>query len=85
MTDENQIIELTNIIHHVLFAFRTERCRELAEQIHKANYRKMEEGGWMHIRNGKGICIRCNRQDAVDGLAHFCRYCGAEVKCDDEG
>ena len=31
------------------------------------------------VSNGKGICSECHRQDGIDPLAKFCRYCGAPM------
>lgn len=42
--------------------------------------RKQEEGEWILQQNGKGVCSKCNRQDNMDELACFCRYCGARMK-----
>lgn len=37
-------------------------------------------GEWIGVRNGKGICSRCNRLDSIDPLATHCRYCGADMR-----
>ena len=37
---------------------------------------------WIMVQNGKGVCSNCNRQDGIDPLAKYCRYCGAEISLD---
>jgi hypothetical protein len=34
---------------------------------------------WILIQNGTGICSACNRNDHIDSLAAYCRYCGAKM------
>ena len=33
---------------------------------------------------GNGICSNCNRQDKIDPLAGYCRYCGAQMDAKDD-
>ena len=40
---------------------------------------KVWKGEWEMVSNGKGICSECHRQDGIDPLAKFCRYCGAPM------
>ena len=40
---------------------------------------KVWRGEWKMVSNGKGICSECHRQDGIDPLAKFCRYCGAPM------
>ena len=40
---------------------------------------KVWRGEWQMISNGSGICSKCHRQDKIDPLAKFCRYCGAPM------
>lgn len=40
---------------------------------------KVWRGEWKMVSNGKGICSKCHRQDDIDQLAKFCRYCGAAM------
>ena len=40
---------------------------------------KVWRGEWEMVSNGKGICSECHRQDGIDPLAKFCRYCGAPM------
>ena len=44
------------------------------EQVEKA-----WRGEWQMISNGSGVCSECHRQDKIDPLAKFCRYCGAPL------
>ena len=45
------------------------------EQVEKA-----WRGEWQMISNGSGVCSECHRQDKIDPLAKFCRYCGARME-----
>ena len=38
---------------------------------------KVWRGEWQMVSNGIGVCSECHRQDKIDPLAKFCRYCGA--------
>ena len=40
---------------------------------------KVWRGGWQMVSNGSGVCSECHRQDKIDPLAKFCRYCGAPM------
>ena len=44
------------------------------EQVEKA-----WRGEWQMVSNGSGVCSECHRQDKIDPLAKFCRYCGAPM------
>ena len=44
------------------------------EQVEKA-----WRGEWQMVSNGSGVCSECHRQDKIDPLAKFCRYCGAPL------
>lgn len=38
----------------------------------------VKRGRWiLKDEKGKGVCSECNRQDGVDPLAKYCRFCGA--------
>ena len=39
---------------------------------------------WILIQNGSGVCSACNRNDHIDPLAAYCRYCGAKMDEGDE-
>jgi hypothetical protein len=34
---------------------------------------------WILVQNGSGVCSACNRNDHIDSLAVYCRYCGAKM------
>lgn len=34
---------------------------------------------WTLEQNGHGVCSKCHRQDTIDPLAKYCRYCGAKI------
>lgn len=36
-------------------------------------------GEWVLTSGASGVCSRCHRQDHIDPIAHFCRYCGAPM------
>lgn len=41
----------------------------------------VKRGKWiMKDNKGTGVCNQCYRQDHIDSLAKYCRYCGAEMK-----
>ena len=40
---------------------------------------KVWKGEWQMVSNGSGVCSECHRQDKIDPLAKFCRYCGAPM------
>ena len=40
---------------------------------------KVWRGEWQMVSNGSGVCSECHRQDKIDPLAKFCRYCGAPL------
>ena len=40
---------------------------------------KAWRGEWQMVSNGSGVCSECHRQDKIDPLAKFCRYCGAPL------
>lgn len=44
------------------------------EQLEKA-----WRGEWQMVSNGSGVCSECHRQDKIDPLAKFCRYCGTPL------
>ena len=41
---------------------------------------KVWRGEWQMVSNGSGVCSECHRQDKIDPLAKFCRYCGARME-----
>ena len=40
---------------------------------------KVWRGEWQMVSNGSGVCSECHRQDKIDPLAKFCRYCGSPM------
>lgn len=40
---------------------------------------KVWRGEWQMVSNGSGVCSECHRQDKIDPLAKFCRYCGVPM------
>lgn len=87
MSKEKQIEEMFNIIvdgvidgenNHGVPTGKT--CLNIAQALYEAGYRKQSEGEWILQQNGKGVCSKCNRQDNMDELSCFCRYCGASMR-----
>lgn len=90
MSEEKQIEEMARFVcssfhgHHDCenCSLYEERCCVsfcAARRLYNASYRKQSEGEWILQQNGKGVCSKCNRQDNIDELACFCRYCGARM------
>lgn len=48
----------------------------------KDQYEKIRHGRWIlvDIKKGIGVCSNCNRQDHIDCLAAYCRFCGAKME-----
>ena len=44
-----------------------------AELVIKSHWQLVDE------KNGTGVCGNCHRQDHIDPLARYCRYCGARL------
>lgn len=60
--------------------------KELAEialsairPVSREQVEKVWRGEWQMVSNGSGVCSECHRQDKIDPLAKFCRYCGAAM------
>ena len=47
--------------------------------ISREQVEKVWRGEWQMVSNGSGVCSECHRQDKIDPLAKFCRYCGAPM------
>lgn len=47
--------------------------------ISREQVEKVWRGEWQMVSNGSGVCSECHRQDKIDSLAKFCRYCGAPM------
>lgn len=45
-----------------------------------ADVEEVRHGEWtLKDNDGNGVCSVCNRQDRIDSLANYCRYCGAKM------
>ena len=44
-----------------------------------ADVQEVKHAKFECVSNGKGVCSNCHRLDAIDGLAKYCRYCGAKL------
>ena len=43
-----------------------------------ADVTPVRHGRWILVdKNGTGVCSECHKQDYIDPLATYCRYCGA--------
>lgn len=49
-----------------------------AEPVIKSHWELVDE------KKGTGVCGNCHRQDHMDPLARYCRYCGAKMVGEDE-
>lgn len=55
-----------------------ELCTYEINSIHAADVAPVRHGRWILVdKNGTGVCSECHRQDYIDPLATYCRYCGA--------
>ena len=52
---------------------------EALRPITREKVEKAWRGEWQMVSNGSGVCSECHRQDKIDPLAKFCRYCGAPM------
>ena len=62
-------------------------CENAYHNGFEAGIKSMQENKvfqWMLVDrdNGTCVCPVCNRQDHIDTLAKYCRYCGARVEFD---
>lgn len=48
-----------------------------------ADVKEVKHGKWTLVRNGAGVCSECHRQDHIDPLAKYCRYCGARLEAEE--
>lgn len=55
-------------------------CYHLKNGVMKPSYIGRNVAEWILIDGDKGVCSNCHRQDRIDSLAKFCRYCGAQMK-----
>lgn len=59
-----------------------EAIASLAKRINAipaADVAEVKRGKWMMRQFGCGVCSNCHRQDHIDPLAKYCRYCGVEM------
>ena len=42
-----------------------------------------EHGQWIMQQDNTGVCSNCHRQDHIDPLAKYCRYCEARM-CEED-
>jgi hypothetical protein len=76
-----QIAEMAKALHQGLKPLQeTYDTETIVAVLYDAGYRKQVGGEWILQQNGNGICSNCKRQDGIDDLASFCRYCGAKMK-----
>ena len=84
---------LQDIEQSVVFSARTgtvsaemRGARKVVERIRRAPAASVVEvkyGKWTLKQNGTGVCSNCHRQDHIDLLARYCRYCGAKMNLED--
>ena len=53
--------------------------RSALRPVSRERVEKVWRGKWQMVSNGSGVCSECHRQDKIDPLAKFCRYCGAPM------
>ena len=69
----HSIIERTST-----FAFTRGGMHDKVNSLSAADVAPVRHGRWILVdKNGTGVCSECNRQDYIDPLATYCRYCGA--------
>ena len=72
-SEQSKMVDYSKIIETLEFAAAALRPIT-REQVEKA-----WRGEWQMVSNGSGVCSECHRQDKIDPLAKFCRYCGAPM------
>ena len=60
--------------------------RDAIETVPEVDVEPVIKSHWQLVdeKNGTGVCGNCNRQDHMDPLARYCRYCGAKMVGEDE-
>jgi hypothetical protein len=53
--------------------------KEAIESIPAVDAAPVVHARWILVQNGSGVCSACNRNDHIDSLAAYCRYCGAKM------
>ena len=69
-THERTNVEMEMALNLALAALRP---------VSREQVEKVWRGEWKMVSNGSGVCSECHRQDKIDPLAKFCRYCGAPM------
>ena len=69
-THERTNVEMEMALNLALSALRP---------VSREQVEKVWRGEWQMVSNGSGVCSECHRQDKIDPLAKFCRYCGAPM------
>ena len=91
MTREEAIEELERLLSHWddlengkrSFRWYSKDAVEVAlsalRPVSREQVEKVWRGEWQMVSNGSGVCSECHRQDKIDPLAKFCRYCGVPM------
>ena len=91
MTREEAIEELERLLRHWDDLENDKRCfwgydkeavalaLSALRPVSREQVEKVWRGEWQMVSNGSGVCSECHRQDKIDPLAKFCRYCGAPI------
>lgn len=84
MTREDAIAEIKYYMEHdsLADAPSNEACQMAINALRPVSREQVEKvwrGKWKMVSNGSGVCSKCHRQDDIDPLAKFCRYCGAAM------
>lgn len=45
--------------------------------------RKIPVEHWIPVDGTTGVCPSCHKQDHIDPLAKYCRYCGARLEVEE--
>ena len=83
MTREEAILEFETML--AKYAFEADEAQaigkafEALRPVSREQVEKVWRGEWQMVSNGSGVCSECHRQDKIDPLAKFCRYCGAPM------
>ena len=83
MTREEAIKSLQNIVEYWTYKPTEVEAAKMAisalRPVSRERVEKVWRGEWQMVSNGSGVCSECHRQDKIDPLAKFCRYCGAPM------
>lgn len=83
--DAQKLKDAMNIEDDANGNFNIMTALKCVDEAPTANAQEVRNGKWIlvDIEKGTGVCSNCNRQDHIDGIAAYCRFCGA--KMDDVG